>query len=744
LYMSVSDLKIVELFVVKRMAKLVKKALLFFIIPFLFIFPIHSYQDSPSTKRPQITIPKVSKPPELDGRLDDECWKIATRVDNFYKFAPVDGEPASEKTEAYIAYDRENFYIAFRCFDQEKDKIRAHISKRDYDMLGDDHVIVVLDTFNSQRRGYELAVNPFGIQFDAILQDGGLEDMSFDLIYYSNGELTDFGYTVEIAIPFKSLRFPPGELQSIGFTAARNIKRKNEQCSWPAFDISKNTVFDQFAEIVGLEGIEYSKNIEILPSFTGLQIGERNNEGAFENKSFEPDFGIGLKYGITPNVTLDFTYNPDFSQVEADAGQVDVNLRYELYFEEKRPFFLEGADIFQTDIEAFYSRRIIDPLYGAKVTGKIGKATFAFLSALDEGPGKEWGEEENAHLGERALVNIFRGKYDLLKNSYLGFLMTSRQFANRSNQVVGVDGILNFKRNYRFSFQGLGSFTATEKGDKQNAPALTTKFSRDSRHLNFYFYYRDLYPDFNADVGFIKRTDIREGKFNINYRFLPNKNWILTLTPNYSFDRYYDHNGIIVEQNNEASMDLEFSRQTYFTMSFNDNLERWADIDFKKKLFDIQLRSSLTTYFYGGFYFQIGKSIYYSLDNPYLGYKRLFTCWLNLRPNSRLKAELDFTKSTFWYEKGGELVYDYNIIRSKTTYQFTKRLFLRSIIEYNDYRDEVTSDILLSYFVNHGTVFFLGYGGLFEKEYDPLNNRYLDFQQSKRSFFIKLSYLWRV
>jgi len=230
--------------------------------------------------------------------------------------------------------------------------------------------------------------------------------------------------------------------------------------------------------------------------------------------------------------------------------------------------------------------------------------------------------------------------------------MTSRQFADSSNQVVGVDGILNFKKNYRFSFQGLGSYTTTENGEKLNDPAFTARFSRESRHLNFSFYYRDLHPDFKADLGFIKRTDIREGNFNINYRFLPNKKWILTLTPSYTFDRYYDHSGVIVEENNEVSMNFELSRQTYFTVSLNDNLERWADIDFKKKIFFMQFRSSPTTYFYGGFYFQIGKSIYYSLDEPYLGYKRLFTSWLNFRPNSRLKAELDFTKSTFWREKG--------------------------------------------------------------------------------------------
>jgi hypothetical protein len=714
-----------------------RKASLLLIVILLLGTALAYSADKSKNKKPEITIPKISEPPKIDGNLDDSCWNKATKLDGFYKFEPVDGEPSSEETVVFLVYDNENLYVAFQCFDKEKDKIRAHISKRDA-AYNDDFVVVILDTFNSQRRGYQIGCNPLGIQIDAFWMEGEDDDESFDLIFYSDGKLNEDGYAVELAIPFKSLRFPQGKIHNIGFGAGRVIPRKNEKASWPPLDMSKSTIFDQFAEVKELEGIEYSKNIEILPSFTALQTGTRNEQGIFKNNSADSDFGLGVKYGITPNITFDFTYNPDFSQVEADAEQVDVNLRYELYFDEKRPFFLEGADIFSSDIEVFYSRRIIDPLYGAKVTGKIGKATFAFLSALDEGPGRQWAGEENPHLGEKAFFNVFRGKYDLFGNSWVGFLMTNRQFTEASNNVFGFDGVFNFKKNYKFSFQGLGSYTTTEEGEKLSAPAFTAQFGRFSKHLEMAFSYNDLYPNFKADTGFIKRTDIRQGRFYIGYKFRPNKSWILTFQPDYIFNSYYDHDGILVEQENQASIDFEFPKQTYFSLFYNDMMERWANIDFKKKSFSVNLHSEPTSYFTGGFYFYMGKSIYYSKENPYLGYKHIFETWLSFLPNPRLKTELDFTKNTFWREKGGEQVYDYNIIRSKTTYQFTKKLFLRSILEYNAYWDELTTDFLLSYMYNHGTVFFFGYGGLYDTNHD------MPFRQNSRSFFVKISYLWRL
>ncbi len=715
-----------------------KKIIVFFTILLFFnIVPCHSILAQLQKKQPTITIPKISNPPKIDAVLDDACWSIATKITDFYKYQPVDGEPASEKTEAFLAYDSENLYVAFRCYDSEIEKIRANLTKRD-SILDEDGVGIVLDTFNRQRRAYGFEINVLGIQRDWFYVEGKGHDLGLDMIFNSEGKLNTEDYTVEFAIPFKSLRFPLGNVHTIGIRVFRLITRKNEMALWPPRYKNKNTSLDQLAQITGIEGIEYSKNIEILPSFTALQTGSLSNEGVFENESPDSDFGVSLKYGITPNITVDFAYNPDFSQVEADVSQVDINQRYELYYEEKRPFFLEGADIFRTDIEAFYSRRIIDPLLGAKITGKVGKATFGFLSALDEGPGREWFVEGNHYLGEKALVNIARGKYDLFGNSYIGFLMTNRQFADLSNQVLSIDGLFNFKQKYRFSFQGLQSFTTTEAGEKLRDPAFMANFSRESRHLSYTFTYRDLYPDFQSDLGFIKRTDIREGTMNIGYKFIPNNTWLIDYTPAYEFSRMYDHNGILVEHKNKGSILFQFRKNTFMTLSIESYMEQWIDIDFDKKIFSLSLESAPTRYLSGELLYSQGDSIYYDIKNPYLGYSRFLRSTIAYRPNIRLKEELIFTKSTFWQEKGGEQVFDYNILRSKTTYHFTRKLFLRTILEYNAYWKELTTDVLLSYVHNYGTVFFLGYGGLYDRD------EYMHFRQNQRSFFVKVSYLWRL
>ncbi len=715
-----------------------KVLILFILILVLITIEIHSQEETDKNTRPTIIIPKIPNPPKIDAVLNDECWSIATKITDFYQYQPVDGEPISEKTEAFLAYDSENLYVAFRCYDSEIEKIRSYLSKRDT-IIGEDRVGIGLDTFNSQRRSYGFEVNALGVQLDFSYLEGKGVDVNFDMIFDSVGRINDDRYIVEMAIPFKSLRFPPGDVYTIGVSLYRLIIKNNEEWSlWPAWTRDKNTYLDQHALITGIEGIEYSRNIEILPSFTALQTGGLSNEGVFENESPDSDFGISLKYGITPNITADFAYNPDFSQVEADVGQVDINQRYELYYPEKRPFFLEGADIFRTDIEAFYSRRIIDPLLGAKITGKVGKTTFGFLSALDEGPGRRLSDKDNPYLGEKALFNIFRGTYDLFGNSYIGFLMTSRQFAKSSNQLVGFDGLFNFKQKYRFSFQGLGSFTTTHEGEKLRAPAFKAEFSRESRHLSYIFTYRDLYPDFRADAGFIKRTDIREGAMNLGYRFFPDISWIIWYKPNFEFSRMYDHNGIKVEQRNKGSINFELKKNINMDISFENGMEQWLGIDFDKNLFNFSLDIDPTNYFSGIFIFTSGDSIYYDKENPYLGYIRYLRSQITLRPDSHLTEDLIFTKSTFWQEKGGEEIYDYNIIRSKTTYHFSKKLFLRTILEYNAYWKELSTDILLSYVHNYGTVFFLGYGGAFDRD------EYMHFRQKSRSFFVKISYLWRL
>jgi len=716
-----------------------------FIVVFLSFFSLLMAGQSLASKNdkgnpPSVAAVRVEQPPQLDGVLDDPCWKVASKITSFMQWRPVDGEPPSEETVGYIAYDAKNLYFAFQCYDSEPGKIRANISKRD-DIMSDDIVGVLLDTFNARQRGYLIAVNPYGIQLDGIIGEGMDDDYTFDLIFHSNGMVNKEGYAVEMAIPFKSLRFPAQNSNTFGIALIRIINRKNQYVTWPHLSQDINSPFVQEGQLVGLEGIKPGRNFELLPAFTALQVGNISPEsGVFESGAVEPDFGIGFKYAFTSNLVGEFSYNPDFSQVEADAGQVDVNLRYALYFSEKRPFFLEGREIFNTPIEVIYTRRIADPLYGTKFTGKIGRTTMGFISALDEAPGVQLpGERENPHLGKKALFNIFRLRRDLFTNSSIGFIYTDKEFAGSYNRVAGVDGRFRFTDKYSLSFQGLGTFTRTQEGEDISGPALDVSFSRRARHFSFYTYYKDLYPDFRADSGFIERTDIRQVGANCSYQFMPNNRWLQTYTPRVNFNRIYDHSGVLTDEVRQVSLNLQFNRQTFFNVKYSQDLERWCEIDFRKGVFTLAVDSAPTRYLEGSFSIDVGGSIYYPLPNPYLGYSRVINASLSLRPSSRWKQELWLTKSTFYRERGGELVYDMDIIRSKTSYQFSKRLFLRAILEYNTYWKELKPDLLLSYIYSPGTVFFLGYSGLFDSQ----GTEGTKWMQNKRSFFLKVSYLWR-
>ncbi|TKJ31940.1 hypothetical protein CEE39_06630 [bacterium (candidate division B38) B3_B38] len=712
-----------------------------FIVVFISFFSLLIAGQSLASKseegeQPSATAVRVEQPPKLDGVLDDLCWKACSKITEFMQWRPVDGKPPSEQTVAYIAYDTKNFYIAFQCYDSEPEKIRANISKRD-DVFSDDLVGVILDTFNARQRGYVIAVNPLGIQLDGKVGEGMDDDYAFDIIFHSNGRVNKEGYAVEMTIPFKSLRFPSKDFNTFGIVFIRIINRKNQYVTWPPISQDIDSPFIQEAELVGLEGIKPGRNFELLPSFTALQVGTVSpDSGVFESGAVEPDFGIDFKYAFTSNLVGELSYNPDFSHVEADAGQIDVNLRYALYFPEKRPFFMEGRDIFNTPIEVLYTRRMADPLYGAKFTGKIGRTTMGFISALDEAPGFQLPGEENPYLGERALFNIFRLKRDIFSNSSIGFIYTDKEFADSYNRVVGMDGRLRFTDKYSLSFQGLGTFSRSLEGEDISAPALYLRFSRSARHFSFSTFYNDLYPDFRADSGFINRTDIRQVGANCSYQFMPNNRWLQTYTPWVIFNRIYDHSGVLMDENRQISLNFEFSRQTFVSVYYNQILERWYEIDFRKGVFALSVSSAPTGYLEGSIFIRLGDSIYYTPPNPYLGYNRSLSASLSLRPNSRLKQELWLTKSTFYRERGGELVYDMDIIRTKTTYQFSKRLFLRAILEYNTYWKRFQPDLLLSYIYSPGTVFFLGYSGLFDNQGEEL-------MQSKRSFFIKVSYLWR-
>ncbi|MEP7038307.1 MAG: DUF5916 domain-containing protein, partial [Acidobacteriota bacterium] len=338
----------------------------------------------PPEKKNPVNVPFVAAPPVIDGKLDDEIWKTAAVFKDFIQIQSGDNIAPSKPTEAYLAYDEKNLYIAFKCWD-DPTKIRATIAKRD-NVFSEDNVRVWLDTYNDQRRAYILGWNPLGIQQDGIFTEGKGADFSVDIVMESKGVVTDWGWSVEVKIPFKSLRYSAGKDKFWGFNAARNIDRFNDELdSWMPDDRNISGQLIKYGKISGLDEIKTERTLEVVPSITVSESGNRrrtffrsevNNlppgaiidPGRFLNEGIHKDIGVNLKYSITPNVTLDAAYNPDFAEIEADAPVVTANQRFPIFFQEKRPFFLEGADIFESPLRVFYSRTIVDPDIAAKLT----------------------------------------------------------------------------------------------------------------------------------------------------------------------------------------------------------------------------------------------------------------------------------------------------------------------------------------------------------------------------------------
>jgi hypothetical protein len=560
----------------------------------------------------------------------------------------------------------------------------------------------------------------------------------------SDASIDDSGYTVELAIPFKSLRFPNSPSQEWGLQIMRTIRKKNEEIYW--FPRSRNVNgFLIQAGILEIDGvIEKGKNFEIMPVLTGLKQS---------NEKFDPEAGINFKYGITSNMTADIAFNPDFSQVEADMPQVEVNQRYALYYPEKRPFFLEGKDFFDTPFELVYTRKILDPLWGVKLTGKMGKTTLGFLSIYDENPpginigdppDEDEEEEEEEDNPYKALVNIFRLKRDLYSESHIGFIITDKEMGlpgdsitDNYNRVLGVDGHFKFLKYYRFSFQILSSQTKAENKKTDFVPAMKFNLNHVSRHLHFSADWTSIHPEFEGSAGFFRRKDIHSFNSRISYAFLPQNDLIISIRPSFQYRRIYDFNNTLTDEEFEFTGFISGWRQSYLWANVSSELERYEGINFRKKNFRASLSSEPFSWLSGRLSYSFGDAIKYD-DNPYLGYKTSFGITLTLKPLTNLRLFYDFKSDDFFKAKDGEKDYEINIISQRINYQFSRYLTLRLITDYNDYDGELYTSILLSYEPMPGTVFYLGVDDNQERGESGI------FRRTGRYYFIKFSYWWRI
>ena len=683
-----------------------------------------------------LEVPKLSQSPKIDGVLDNPLWEQeALKIENFLQLAPKEkGEP-TEKTIAYIGYDQKNLYIAFCCYESDPKKIRATITNRD-NIIDDDWIVVFLDTFNEKRRAFSFIINPVGVQMDLMrIEEGGNDNMdpSWDTVFYSGGKIDEKGYTVEIAIPFKSIRFPDKEKKVWGIVLGRNIVRNGEIVIWPPVSREIPGLLSQGSEIVIQGKVEKGKNFEFMPIFTSLKTKE-------EKADLQP--GVNFKWGISSDLTMDLTLNPDFSHIEADAPQIDVNRRFALYYPEKRPFFMEGMEIFRfPEIEMVYTRRIIDPLGGAKLTGKVGRFTYGLLSAYDVNPTESLWEVHNGGdtRNDNALFNIFRIKTDVFRQSYIGFCLADKEIDGSYNRVVGMDGQFRFKNKFFFSFQAIGSKTRFDDEETGIVPALYADFSYFSKHAGAGMWWKSIHPDFEASSGFVNRMDYRSFGAYTFFNIYPQKQYLNQIRLSLKGGRRYTYFGdALTDQWANANLHLRFTEFNQMNISFRNSMERYEGIDFNKNSLSISADANLIGWLPFGIYFSTGHSIFYDSDDPYLGWNNTYGLYFNFKPNKRLQMAVNFSKETFWKKRGREQVFDYNVIRQRTTYQISKTLSLRAIVDYNHFNKEIYGSFLVSWILKPGTVFFLGVDNNF------LKGESGTYAQTDYSVFMKFSYWWRM
>ena len=747
------------------------------------------------TGRPSVQPERTTAPPRIDGRLDDAVWRQATRITEFVQQQPLDGEPATEETDLYIAYDTQNLYFGMHVHYSDPVLIRANRSDRDQ-TFSDDTITLYFDPFLDQQRAYVFSVNGYGVQSDGILDSsaptggmggggrrssggggggrpgggggspgggrrGGMSaslaaalggapagDTSWDALFESSGTLVEDGWTAEMAIPFKSLRYPSrgrGERHRWGFQVVRTIPSKNETDVWAPISRDVAGFLPQMGLLDGLADLSTSRNLEILPTLTAIQFGSLDTgTGVFEDGDPDPEGGVNVKYGVTPNLTFDYTYNPDFSQIESDIPQIEVNQRFPLFYPELRPFFLEGQEIFQVpgQVNLVHTRTIVDPRQGAKLTGKVGNTTVGVLVANDEAPGQVDGVDPSLH-GKTAQVALARARYDLYAESYLGVIATDREFGDGYSRVGGVDGRFRLGRTSSVSFQAAAAQHRNLEDGDNSGPIFHLAYDRTGRNLSYSAAVDSVHPEFRTDTGFVLRTDTRVAQANVSYRWWP-ENWLVNWGPLASYSRNYDFEGLLQDEQAQVGVRGLMSNSMIWVAMANRDMERYGGIEFFKTNAFLGGGFAASRRLSAGGFFNWGDQIRYG-DDPFLGNGATATLFASVRPMSRLNADLNFITSRLHDPRSAEQVFDVKIYRALTTYQFTNRLLLRNILEYNAFSGTLAANLLVTYRVNAGTVFFVGYddhyqqGDLIDSTIFPTTR----FEQTNRAIFTKLSYLFR-
>ena len=726
-----------------------------------------------------IAIPRIDIAPKLEDFVEMKPspafeGKLAS-VSGLIQRVPTDGAPSTQRTDVYLGYDSKNLYAIFVAFDTEPSKIRARLSRRE-DIFDDDSVEIMLDTFHDHRRAYSFLVNPMGVQADALWTEDVGFDFSFDTIWESKAKLTERGYLVWMAIPFRSLRFASNDPQTWGIILNRGLPRSNEDTFWPPYSSRIQGRLNQEGAVTGLSSISPGRNLQFIPygifrSFRELDLRDPNRP-VFDQRHAYGRLGLDAKSVLKDKFVLDATINPDFSQVESDEPQVTVNQRFEVLFPEKRPFFLENSNYFNTPINLVFTRRIVDPKYGLRLTGKDGPWAVGLLMADDASAG-ETIPRSDPNASKHAYFGIGRVSYDLGRQSNVGAIFTDREFAGSYNRVGGIDGRLTLNTNWVTTFQGVVSSTLNTDGTYQAGPAAEVTAQRQGLHFTYNFDYSDRSNGFVTEPGFDPQPDIHNIVQHFQYTFRREGSTLISLAPIFDTYETFDHVGNHLNSGFSPAMQVELKGQTYITLLYAKEMELLRPKDFavlpaNNRYVRHTTEVTVNTNYYRAVSLKMdvrwGTRINYDAPTgqiPFLAGRTSVNTTLTVRPSRKLRVDNTYILFRLHDRMGGVGSMNNHIIRSKLNYQFTRALSFRFIGQYNSLLTNPTftslqtakdfnADFFVTYLLRPSTAIYVGYNTNRENLLNPLaadidgnllrGPRYIN---DGRNFFVKASYLLR-
>jgi len=700
----------------------------------------------------------------IDGTLEEQAWSDALAMDLNYEVRPGENIEPPVRTVCMVTHDDRNLYVAFRAYDPDPESIRARLSDRD-NAWNDDWVGVVLDTFNDQRRAYELYSNPLGVQIDAINDDVGHNyDDSWNAIWKSAGRITPEGYEVEMAIPFNQIRFQAGKgEQTWGFDAVRSYPRTDRHHIglFPR-DRGNDSYLGQAAKIVGMAGADPGSNLEVIPTITAARTDQRETlpDGELREGNADAELGASVRWGITPNMSLNGAFNPDFSQIEADVLRLDINEQFALYFPETRPFFLEGADYFNTPLNLVYTRTIVDPLAALKVTGKQGRHTYGVFSARDEltnmiFPGAEGSDSGSFEMENASTVGRYR--YDFGKASTVGAAVTDRRGEGYSNQVASIDTIIRFNEADRISFNAATSVTQYSdemieemgvRDDTFDDNALQFEYVHSVRNWWVNANWNNFGTGFRSDLGFRPQVDYAQWRFGgAKIWWGEGDSFYRRAAWGGATGRRNRQNGELLQEHVETWANMNGPRQSHANMNITYRNQMFDGVRFDDQVFvhtwfEIQAIGDLGVTMHTDY----GDWIDYTHAQP--AKRTLIQPGLRYNVGRHLLLRYKHTYSALDVD-GGRL-FDVHAPEARIVYQFTSRCLARVIFQYSDikrntalYTDEVDArsrdlftQLLFSYKVNPQTAVYVGYSD------SQLGTEEYELTRASQTLFVKFGYAW--